>query len=253
MTVVPSFADGYDVSVTVENIGHYDAHDVIQIYVDNCNCGYMRAKRQLAGFEKVFVKSGEKKRVTVHLDNRAFSIFIDGGFKVVAGQYKVSLCANVNEPILYKKVDVEGASLHGNDKELYSDYFYKPHGVNGERPSFTISDEQFYALAKTAKRQETPAKRGQYTLLNTLGDMEDSVLLIRIVLHFVKRMAIRTSPRKSADDPVAQMVYKGSKETPLISMMGMAPLQAKYVFFLLHHANRRYGKSMAALFGKIKE
>ena len=251
LTVVKN-GNGFDVSVTVENIGRCGASDVVQIYVDNCNCGYMRAKRQLAGFEKVFVKSGEKKRVIIHLDSRAFSIFANGCFNVVSGQYKVSLCANVNEPILTQKVEVEGVQLHGKDKELYPDYFFKTHGEGYER-SFTIDEEQFYALANMKKTQETSTKRGQFTLLNTLGDMEGSVGLIRLLLRYVKRMAINNSPSKSINDPVAQMVYRGAKETPLISMMSVAGVPAKYVMFLLHHGNRKYGKAIAALFGKIKE
>ena len=244
---------GFDVSVTVENIGHYDAREVVQIYVDNCNCGYMRAKRQLAGFEKVLLKSGESKRVTVHLDNRAFSIFANGSFRVVKGQYKVSLCANVNEVILSEKLDVEGENIRGNDKELYPDYFYKPTVRRDERPSFTVDEEQFYALAKVTKPLQTPTKRGKFTLQNTLGDMMGSVGLVRLMMKFVKRMAIKNSPSKSANDAVAQMVYRGAQETPLISMMSVAGVPSKYVFFLLHHANRRYGKAIAALCGKIKE
>ena len=252
LSVVPADG-GFDVAVTVENVGRYDASDVIQIYVDNCNCGYMRAKRQLAGFEKVFIRSGEARRVIIHLDSRAFSIFVDGSFKAVAGQYKISLCANVNEPILSKQVDVEGVTLHGKDKELYPDYFYKPHGEGSERPSFTIDEEQFYALANVKKAEQSKAKRGEFTLLSTLGDMESSVGLIRLLLRFVKRMAVSSSPSKSINDPVAQMVYRGAKETPLISMMSVAGVPAKYVFFLLHHANRKFGKAISALFGKIKE
>lgn len=245
--------NGFDVSVTVENIGRRDAGDVVQIYVDNCNCGYMRPKRQLAGFEKVFLKAGERERVTVHVDNRAFSIFVDGGFKVVKGQYKLRLCLNAQEPILTQTLEVEGESVYGNDKELYPDYFYKPSGEGEHRPSFTIDEEQFYALAKTTKPQTVVPKRGEFTLLNTLGDMQDSVGLVRTLLKAVKWFAVRTSPSKSSFDPVAQMTYRGAMETPLISMMSVAGMPAKYVFFLLHHANRRYGKSISALFGKIKE
>ena len=245
--------NGYDVSVTVENISRIDANDVIQIYVDNCNCGYMRPKRQLAGFEKVFIKSGEKQRVTVHVDDRAFSIFVNGSFRVVAGQYAISLCANVNEPILTEKVTVDGEMISGNDKQLYPDYYFKPHGVNGEKPSFTIDAEQFYALVGMPQPTYTQPKRGQFTLLNTLGDMESSVGLVRMVMKFVKRMAISNSPSKSFNDPVAQMVYRGAKETPLISMMSVAGLPAKYVLFFLHHANRHHGKALSALFGKIKD
>ena len=146
-----------------------------------------------------------------------------------------------------------GENVRGNDQALYPDYYYKPSGANGEKPSFTVDDEQFYALVGMPKPDYTPPKRGQFTLLNTLGDMENSVGLIRTLMWGVKRMAINNSPSKSFNDPVAQMVYRGAKETPLISMMSVAGVPAKYVFFLLHHANRRHGKAISALFGKIKE
>ena len=75
--------------------------------------------------------------------------------------------------------------------------------------------------------------------------------LIRTVIKFVRKEAIKRSPSKTITDPVAQMVYQGALTTPLISLMSVGDVPSKYVMFLLHNANRHHGKAIKALFGKI--
>ena len=238
--------DGYEVKVTVNNVGAVDASEVVQIYVDNFDCGYMRPKRVLAGFDKVFVASGASVDVTIHLDSRSFSIYADGAFKQVAGEYGISVCKDVDHAVLSVKVQVDGHNLRGNDKQQYPSYFVKPHGNKG----WQIDEKEFYALANAEKRNDVPLKRGQYTLGNTLQDLAKKVGLIRIMIKFVKKMAIKSSPSKTFADPVAQMIYRGALEIPLISMMSTGGVPAKYVMFLFYHSNRKYGKALKALFGK---
>ena len=235
---------GYDVSVKVTNVGGVDASEVVQIYVDNCDCGYIRAKRELRAFEKVFVPAGKSVSVTARVDDRAFSIFLDGSFVKIAGEYGISVCRNVEDAVLTEKIAVDGEHILGNDRELYPCY-YEP--VVG---SFNVAEIQFYKMAKQDKEVYYIPPRGEFTLLNTLGDMQKQVGLVRTVLRFAKRMAKRSSPSKSMSDPVAQMIYQGALSTPLISMMSVAGLNAKYVMFIYYHANKRYGKAFKALLGK---
>ena len=239
--------DGYDVTVTVNNVGAVDASQVVQIYVDSCDCGYMRAKRQLAGFEKVFVSSGQSVEVTVHIDNRAFSIYADGAFRVVSGEYGISVCTDVEHAVLTETLQVEGENIVGNDREFYPSYFAKP-----KQGGWQIDENEFYALANAEKRVAPQLKRGQYTMYNTLGELATKVGLVRTLLRYVKRMAVKRSPTKSFDDPNAQMIYRGAMETPLISLMSVGGVPTKYVVYLLYHSNRHYGKALKALFGKYK-
>lgn len=235
--------NGVSVSVNVKNVGNTGAAEVVQIYVDNCNCGYMRAKRELRAFDKVFLNAGESKKVSFLLDDRAFSIYIDK-FVKVKGTYGISARSNVNNVILSKTVEVDGEEIIGQDEQKYPAYFQT---VNG---GFTIPQEQFYSLAGTEKQHYDTPKRGQYTLRNTFLDMSKKVGLIRLVLKFVKRMARKISPTKRDADPVAQMTYYGALTTPLISLMSVGGVSASVVMFLYYHANRRHFKALKALFGK---
>lgn len=236
--------NGFDVTVDVTNNGKMPASEVVQLYVDNCHCGYIRAKRELKGFAKVHLQPGEKQTAYFHLGKRAFSIYLQDDFVAANGNYGISVCRNVNETLLTTQVNVDfGKDVCGNDEQLYPDYFAKPQGT------FTISQQQFYQLADQQKQQHVLPKRGEFTLLNTLEDMQD-VGIVKLIAKIGKKVAKRNSPTKSLRDPVAQMTIKGMMETPLISMMSVGGIDAKYIKAILHFANKQSSKGWKALFGK---
>ena len=237
--------DGFAVFVTVENLGNA-ASEVVQLYVDNCSCGLMRPKRELKAFAKVSLQPKQSVTVEFHLSARDFSVYQDG-FVCVNGKYGISVCKNVEETLLSQTVEVDfGVDLTGDDSTAFPDYFRRHEGT------FTVSDEQFFRLANFCKKEVRLPKRGEFTLLNTLEDMSSQVGLIRLVLNVLKTHAVKHSSDKSENNPVVQMIVCGARETPLISMMSIGNVDAKFVKFLLYHANRQYGKAFCALLGKYE-
>ena len=63
------------VSFDIENTGKMDASEVAQVYVHDIQSSVPRPLKELKGYEKVFLKKGEKKRVSVVLDEDAFSFY----------------------------------------------------------------------------------------------------------------------------------------------------------------------------------
>ncbi|MBR2986299.1 MAG: glycoside hydrolase family 3 C-terminal domain-containing protein, partial [Clostridia bacterium] len=235
---------GFDVTVDVTNVGSVPASEVVQLYVDNCNCGYIRAKRELKAFAKILLQPNESKTVSFHLDERAFAIYHQTDFVAVNGTYGISICQNVNDMLLTEQVDVTfGKDLSGNDQQLYPDYFTKPQGA------FTIDEGQFYALAGQQKQEYSIPKRGEFTLLNTFEDMP-TVGIVKTIAKIGKMVAKSKAPSKTLQDPVAQMILTGMMQTPLISMMSVGGIPAKFIKFILHTANKQHGKAWNALFGK---
>jgi beta-glucosidase len=53
------------VSVDVKNIGKTDGKEVVQLYVSKSNSKVIRAEKELKGFAKIFVKSGDSNTVTI--------------------------------------------------------------------------------------------------------------------------------------------------------------------------------------------
>lgn len=63
------------VSVDVENTGSVDGAEVVQLYIADPEASVDRPAKELKGFEKVFLKAGEKKTVTFEIDAEDLSYF----------------------------------------------------------------------------------------------------------------------------------------------------------------------------------
>ena len=89
--------DSLEVTVTIENTGDYDGSEVVQVYVSDVESYYPRPLKELKGFNKVFLKKGEKKDVPITLDKRSFAIYtIDfDDFRVESGEFKIMVGSNV--------------------------------------------------------------------------------------------------------------------------------------------------------------
>ncbi len=64
-----SIGQGESISatVTVANTGNFDGEEVVQLYVKDMVRSITPPKRELKGFQKVFLKKGEKKEITITL------------------------------------------------------------------------------------------------------------------------------------------------------------------------------------------
>jgi len=78
------------VTLEVTNTGKRAGADVVQIYVAS-PAAAGEPPHQLRGFEKVALGPGESRRVTIQLDDRAFSIWdtTKNGWTIVPGQYTI--------------------------------------------------------------------------------------------------------------------------------------------------------------------
>ena len=64
--------DGLFVSFDLENVGNLDGAEVSQVYVSAIAPAVEKPIKELRGFTKTYLKTGEKKRVEIKLDERAF-------------------------------------------------------------------------------------------------------------------------------------------------------------------------------------
>jgi len=60
--------DNIEVSAIVSNIGNYDADEVAQLYVRDLFADRTRPVKELKGFKRIHLKSGESKRVRFQLN-----------------------------------------------------------------------------------------------------------------------------------------------------------------------------------------
>ena len=92
--------DSWLVSFDLKNTGKKDAAEVAQVYVGCVNPTLPRPLKELKGFEKVFLKHGESRRIQVKLDSDSFSYYdmdrhqfvtVPGSYLVQVGGSSVSL------------------------------------------------------------------------------------------------------------------------------------------------------------------
>jgi beta-glucosidase len=82
---------GLTVQFEIENTGKFDAAEVAQVYVEDVESSVERPVKELKGFQKVFLKAGEKKTVSLALDQNSFAFYDPGKQSWVAekGDFKI--------------------------------------------------------------------------------------------------------------------------------------------------------------------
>ena len=87
----PSAAGVVTAEFTVSNVGSRDGAEVAQLYVQEVKPRLARPLKELKGFNKVFLKAGEKRTVTIPLDDRSFAFYDPErkGWVAEAGDFKI--------------------------------------------------------------------------------------------------------------------------------------------------------------------
>ena len=84
-----------DVTLTVENVGKYDAYEVVQLYIRDLVASRVRPVKELKGFCKVFVPAGKKEKVKIILEAKELAFCNSEMKKVVEkGKFKLWVAKN---------------------------------------------------------------------------------------------------------------------------------------------------------------
>ena len=100
-------ADGtIKVSVDVRNTGDVDGAEVVQLYIADPIASIDRPSKELKGFEKVWLKAGEKKTVTFEIDADDLSFYdvTKGGWNAEAGEFLALIArsaGDVRETVMF--------------------------------------------------------------------------------------------------------------------------------------------------------
>lgn len=166
--------DGLTVSFDVKNIGDVEGAEVAQVYVSDKHSKIFRPEKELKGFDKVYLKSGESKKVTIKLDSRAFSYwntdisdwFVESGeFNILVGGSSQDLPLSAKVNVTTSKPEVTVPDYHTSCPAYYN---------IGELDA--IEEEQFEVLYGSKLPNNTPYKRGEYTINSTLTDVSGTRL-----------------------------------------------------------------------------
>ena len=120
-------ADEQGVSLTVTNTGSVAGTEIVQLYVAKKNSELFRPAKELKGFARVTLAPGEKQRITIMLDDKAFRFWSvkANRWEIEGGEYELLVGASVEDIRLCEKISVHGtATVHPyEDRNL--DCYYK--------------------------------------------------------------------------------------------------------------------------------
>lgn len=120
-------ADEQGVSLTVTNTGSVAGTEIVQLYVAKKDSELFRPAKELKGFARVTLAPGEKQRITIMLDDKAFRFWNvkANRWEIEGGEYELLVGASVEDIRLCEKISVHGtATVHPyEDRDL--DCYYK--------------------------------------------------------------------------------------------------------------------------------
>ena len=108
-------ADEQGISLTVTNTGSVAGTEIVQLYVAKKNSELFRPARELKGFARVTLAPGEKQRITIALDDKAFRFWNvkSNQWEIEGGEYELLVGASVEDIRLCEEISVQGtATVH---------------------------------------------------------------------------------------------------------------------------------------------
>ena len=120
-------ADEQGVSLTVTNTGSVAGTEIVQLYVAKKNSELFRPAKELKGFARVTLAPGEKQRITIMLDDKAFRFWNvkANRWEIEGGEYELLVGASVEDIRLCEKISVHGTAAVHPYEDVDLDCYYK--------------------------------------------------------------------------------------------------------------------------------
>ena len=215
----------YKVAYCVENTGTCAGQEISQVYVKNPDTGAFRAARELRGFAKTRLNPGEKKKVEITLDSRAFSVYQDSEFQVIGGTYEIQVGASLQDIRLTGEAEVEGTAV----KSILS----------ADTP-VPLSEKDFNLVYTYPRTHFSDMHPGEFTTKNSLMQMRPYSRLARKWIC-IGKLAVRLMYfPKPLKDPEVRMMLEGILEGNLDSVCNQSGglINHKTIIKIVNSANR---------------
>ena len=134
-------ADERGGSLTVTNTGSVAGTEIVQLYIAKKNSELFRPAKELKGFARVTLAPGEKQRITIMLDDKAFRFWNvkANRWEIEGGEYALLVGASVEDIRLCEKISVHGTATVHPYEDVDLDCYYKGNVLS-------VSDTDFEKL-----------------------------------------------------------------------------------------------------------
>lgn len=212
------------VTVAVRNTGKRAGAEVVQLYLAAPQEGLHRPVRELKGFQKVHLQPGESETVRFTLIDRNFAVWQDG-WKVPGGTYTVCIGGLTAE---IKKSGDDLPIPAWQNGSWYEHCTGKPNPADWE---------------KMLGHSYTPPvlKKGSFTMDNTVMEMKDYSLVMKIMFKAVESTVAKGfGGKKDYENPDFRMMMNASAGAPLRSMQISGGMKGGVLPGMLEMANGHF-------------
>lgn len=197
-----------DVTFSIKNTGETEGAEIAQVYIEKGDTQIYRAPKELKGFAKVSLKPGEKKTVTINLDERAFAFYNTAAkdWCIENGEYTVAIGTSSRDILYRVKITAEEF-----DNSIMPDYS----GIKayfGTEPN-KISDDEFEAVYGSTLPLTPHKEKSDYN--TTINDMSDKGIA-KIICKAVDIIA------NNSNDVNAGMMASAAMQTPVRNFITMS-------------------------------
>ena len=227
------------VHVTVENTGKRAGSEIVQLYIGKEQDKIFRAKRELKGFDKVFLEPGEKKTLTFLLNNRSFSYYHspEKAWAIEGGIYTIEIGASSRDIRLTHAISVKGdqkENLFDLRQKAAAYYSLPADGI------LEIPENDFLSVYGAPLPKE-PISGNPYTENSLLGDLRSSSFGRQIYGKFVAQIGKSFSQSEAPSEDLMRMVQAMFDEAPLRALIMMSngamdPVQLTSILEILNES-----------------
>ncbi len=241
------------VTVYIRNVGKREGAEIIQLYVHDCDATMYRPEQELKGFEKIWLKPGQRKRVRFVLDKRSFAYYNvdEADWHVESGRFEIRVGRSSRDIQMRSFVRVDSTKGHiliPDLRKIAPEYYQKTKRV------LKVSEESFKKLLKRDLPRNKTIKRGDFSLNSTLSDIKVTPLGW-LIYHQAMRHFKKLAKVHGHDEALVNRLKSAVDDMPLRSFVQMTGgmFTFKTVNLILYIMNGHYIRAIKALFYMKKQ
>lgn len=211
-------------SVTVKNVGETAGSEVVLMFVEPPKSDVIRPCRELKGFDKVYLKAGEEKKLSFELSDRSFAVWNDGAWRVPEGKYRICI-GKLNAEFI-----PENSEKIKMPEELSGTWYETFSGTPGK------SDwEKLIGY----KYEGTENKVGEFDLDSTIMEMAPYSKTMRGLKRIIELLMARSNGGSvNYDNPEFKMMVLSAADSAIRNIAICGGVGEKVIELLLKRANK---------------
>ena len=230
--------DGSTVTCTVTNVGTVAGKEIVQLYIAPPKGAFYRPVRELKGFAKVTLAPGESKEVSFPLNDRSFAIW-NGGWEIPGGAYTVLVGSSCEDLPLSGCIEKEAVPLSAPN---VPGWYFAPKGAPAHADFEVLVGHPV---------TETPLQKGSFTMENSVMEMKEHSLMMKIMYKAVEAtIAKGFGGKKDYGDPAFRMMMSSSADCSLSGMKINGAMDNHVLEGMLAMTNGHFFRGLAEMLKK---